>query len=180
MTTETACATPIPPESAMTIPELEAAVLGMEIEVRRIEAQLGDGNRTDDTGQTLPWAEWVAWRRRAVLALNAHKARRARLKLALSQAKVAEHERSRADQHRRRERNDAYFLAGGWQLLRRLQGLVRNLEAEGVDLSPDEAAVVAEVQAFIDAGFAAAADGTHSGQQPRLLLRPAVLGEVRG
>lgn len=100
----------------------------LTLEIQGIQAQLGDKQRTDESGRRLEAQEYWTWKKRAQHALNQKLDELRQLK-----AWIKENRPPLADGVQRSAENPEAVLA-----LRELYVILKNLQAEDVDLDPHE------------------------------------------
>jgi len=107
-------------------------------ETKDIQAQMGNRNATDVEGRRIPAHEYWEWRHRAVHALRAKERRMAELKAIIT-----------AERQRASVATAGNLISGpvtAESLLASLAALVRRLASEGVDLDPEEQALLDAAQ----------------------------------
>jgi hypothetical protein len=139
--------------------EAEAELQGLGAEIRRIEAQLGDPNRTDrETGQRLDVAAWEAWRTRAKGALG-HKTARYRWLKAWIRTRRREDALPAREHDSSREAELLCLASGALRLLEEVAGGVAAGRPPEAVLTPSRRRAIGGLRAWLEAALAAQAGG---------------------
>jgi hypothetical protein len=129
-------------KSPETIEEAESRRHALTLDVQSIQAQLGDKQRTDKSGNRLRSTEYNTWKKHATYNLNQKLAELRQVK-----AWIQQHRRELISANVEVERPPAINQALGH--LQNLCSILEDLRGDEVDFDPDEAVKISAAQDFL-------------------------------